>query len=364
MKTVCEMNQCNGCMACISSCPKKCITVVDDVFVFNAVVNEDQCINCHLCEKTCPNINKPLLTNSILWNQGWTEGEIRNSSSSGGVASSIIKSFIKSGGYVASCLFENGDFIFSITNDLKKVQLYSGSKYVKSNPIGIYEKVKKCLESNKVLFVGLPCQVAAVKNYCNNHVNLYTVDLICHGTPSVKILLKYLEECGYSIEKIQDIRFRNKGDFGISINGERIVCSRVIDEYMCGFLESINYTENCYNCQFATIKRVSDVSLGDSWGSELEEESLKGISLVLTQTEKGKELLKLADLCLHDVNSEKAISNNKQLKHPSVMKRSRKIYIWMLKKNFSVRFASRLCMPFIIIKQIIKKHLIRLHVFP
>ena len=39
-------------------------------------------------------------------------------------------------------------------------------KYIKSNPVGIYEKLKKELkEDNSILFIGLPCQVAAVKKY-------------------------------------------------------------------------------------------------------------------------------------------------------------------------------------------------------
>ena len=40
----------------------------------------------------------------------------------------------------------------------------------------------------------------------------------------------------------------------------------------------IDYTENCYSCRYASQSRVSDISLGDSWGSELsEEEKKKGI---------------------------------------------------------------------------------------
>ena len=67
--------------------------------------------------------------------------------------------FIKSGGYVASCLFKNGDFVFEITNDLNEARCFAGSKYVKSNPTGIYKKINERLKTNKVLFIGLPCQV-------------------------------------------------------------------------------------------------------------------------------------------------------------------------------------------------------------
>lgn len=86
-------------------------------------------------------------------------------SSSGGVALAIISSFIQNGGYVASCLFKDGEFIFELTNDLEMSKKFAGSKYVKSNPNGIYLKIKERLKTDKVLFIGLPCQVAAVNNY-------------------------------------------------------------------------------------------------------------------------------------------------------------------------------------------------------
>lgn len=60
--------------------------------------------------------------------------------------------------------FKDGEFVFDITNDLDYAKKFAGSKYVKSNPVNIYSKVAKELKTgNKVLFVGLPCQVAAVK---------------------------------------------------------------------------------------------------------------------------------------------------------------------------------------------------------
>ena len=77
-------------------------------------------------------------------------------------------------------------------------QKFVGSKYVKSNPIGIYSKIEEHLKAKeKVLFIGLPCQVAGLKNYIKRldksfQDNLYTVDLICHGTPSPRLLEQFL----------------------------------------------------------------------------------------------------------------------------------------------------------------------------
>lgn len=41
------------------------------------------------------------------------------------------------------------------------------------------------------------------------------------------------------------------------------------DMYTHAFLASLDYTENCYTCKYAKLERVADVTLGDSWGSNL-----------------------------------------------------------------------------------------------
>ena len=315
-----------------------------------------------MCERTCPNITNPEKTSPIEWKQGWAEKDIRSKSTSGGAASAIIISFIKSGGYVASCLFKEGQFLFDITNDLEVAKRFAGSKYVKSNPDGIYKKVQKILKTDKVLFIGLPCQVATLKNYIKNTENLYTIDLICHGTPSVKLLDQYLGERGYSLKELKDVKFRTKTDMGLSVDGEKINLSRVTDDYLCAFLESIDYTENCYSCQFASLERVSDITLGDSWGTEYKIEEENGISLVLIQSEKGKELVDKSGLELKDVDLDNAVANNHQLSHPSILTSKREKFLSLIKAGKSFKKATFAVLPKMVIKQKIKLVLIKLHV--
>lgn len=361
MKIVCEINKCNGCMACASICPKQCIKVTDSILAMNAEIDKSVCINCKLCEKTCPNISKVEKKKPIEWKQGWAISEIRNNSTSGGAASAIIRSFIQSGGYVASCLFKEGQFLFDITNDLEVAKRFAGSKYVKSNPIGIYKKVQERIKTEKVLFVGLPCQVAALKNYVKNQDNLFTIDLICHGTPSVKLLEMYLGERGYNLAKLKDVKFRSKTDMGLSVNNNKIELPMVTDHYLCSFLEAINYTENCYSCYYASIERVSDVTLGDSWGSKFVEEESNGISLIFAQTGKGKQLLKMSGIEMRDVNLENAITNNQQLSHPSALSPKRKKFLDMIQDGKSFKSATFAVLPMMVVKQKIKYVLIKFH---
>lgn len=324
MKTVCELNMCNGCMACVEKCHRNAITIKDDLKYYNALIDTKKCVDCGLCTKVCPRENDNDMSKPKWWYQGWADSEIREYASSGGAASAIIRTFIKNGGYVASCLFDSGKFVFEVTNEMAVARKFAGSKYVKSNPEKIYGKIQSLLKANqKVLFIGLPCQVAAVNQFIKDKTNLVTADLICHGTPSPYLLKKCLQEYGHDINTLTDINFRIKSLYELNRDGKPIAAFHTMDNYLIAFLHSYDYTENCYSCKFATLDRVSDITLGDSWGTELSGEVKNGVSLILCQSEKGKELIERAGLNLLDVDINNAISHNEQLNKPSKCSKSR-----------------------------------------
>lgn len=324
MKTVCELNMCNGCMACVEKCHRNAITIKDDLKYYNALIDTKKCVDCGLCTKVCPRENDNDMSKPKWWYQGWADSEIREYASSGGAASAIIRAFIKNGGYVASCLFDSGKFVFEVTNEMAVARKFAGSKYVKSNPEKIYGKIQSLLRANqKVLFIGLPCQVAAVNQFIKDKTNLVTADLICHGTPSPYLLKKCLQEYGHDINTLTDINFRIKSLYELNRDGKPIAAFHTMDNYLIAFLHSYDYTENCYSCKFATLDRVSDITLGDSWGTELSGEVKNGVSLILCQSEKGKELIESAGLNLLDVDINNAISHNEQLNKPSKCSKSR-----------------------------------------
>ncbi len=338
MKTVCELNKCAGCMACIDICLKGAITIEDNLSAYNAVIDENKCIGCNACHSICQSNHPAKLMSPIMWHQGWSgTQDVRKQCSSGGIATALFKAFIEAGGVVCSCTFYNGKFVFEVAEKIEEVKKFAGSKYVKSNPEGIYTKVKEYLKKGcEVLFVGLPCQVSALKNCVGAQYedNLFTVDLICHGTPSPELLEIFLKQYGYTMKMFQDIQFRVKAQFRSSGDYKGIITNGVSDKYSIAFLNSLIYTENCYSCQYARKERVSDLTLGDSWGSELPmDEQKKGVSLILCQTTKGKQLLEIADIHLEKVNIEKAIANNHQLSHPSEMPKGRNKFYKRLRNH-------------------------------
>lgn len=364
MKTVCKENQCAGCMACVDVCPRNAVHIRDSLDAYNAVIDEVNCIDCGGCFRVCPNCTPVQKVQPIGWYDGWAADEIREKASSGGVASAVIKTFIEQGGYVASCLFEQGQFRFEVTNDLKRAQKFAGSKYVKSNPSGVYRSIQGLLrQGHKVLFVGLPCQVAGLKNFVKNDNHLYTMDLICHGSPSPKILSMFLRENHLDLAGLEDISFREKEQFRLSVQTTESKCVRIFpkevqDFYTYAFLKSIDYTENCYACPYASLDRVSDITIGDSWGSAQEgEERRRGVSLILCQSEKGASLIQLAGLSLHAVDLEKAVATNHQLEHPSALPPKRGVFFKHIHRGFHKALAK--CDAQIYYKKKIKALLLR-----
>lgn len=175
-------------------------------------------------------------------------------------------------------------------------------------------------------------------------------------------------ECWKKTAGFDEYLFIDKVDNDICLklqeNGSektRTIATRgVCDRYMISFLTALSYTENCYSCKYAQEKRPGDITLGDSWGTELpENEWKKGISLILCQTEKGITLSESANVKIVDVNVDKAKSHNHQLEHPSKAPKSREKFIKHIKHGMKFNRAVLLALPKDCGKQAVKEILIK-----
>lgn len=338
--TVCDIDKCAGCMLCLEVCKKEAIHIEDSMRAYNAVIDEEKCINCNACHNKCPQNNTPEMVETKHWYQGWCVDEkIRENAPSGGIGMALAKQFIEEDGYVCSCLYRAGQFVFDITNDKEAVFNFTGSKYVKSNPIGIYGKMSDLLKSgNKVLFIGLPCQVAAAKSYFGERYteNLMLVDLICHGTPSPKLLDTFLKQYSKKLVDTKDIKFRIKGKYQIVLDNISLIRKGVSDKYSLAFVKGLDLTNNCYSCKYASTERVGDISLGDAYGSELEKSEIaKGISLIMVQSDKGELLLRNSEIEIKPMDKKIAVENNRQLIGPMEKKNSNEIFFDGIDKNIN-----------------------------
>ena len=244
-------------MACAYVCPKSAISVIEDFESYKPSIDPGLCVDCGRCVSVCQQVHPVPMLKPVTWQQGWAlVPEERASSSSGGLAAAIGRGFVEHGGVVCSCIFREGRFEFSVVDDSDSLARFKGSKYVKSDPSGAYPQIQDYLErGTRVLFIGLPCQVAAVKKMATEKIEplLYTIDLICHGTPAPMLLESFLDERGISIADTSAISFRSKNNFSLRSNEVLIDTPGVIDRYLIAFLAGLSYTENCYKCTYASV---------------------------------------------------------------------------------------------------------------
>ncbi len=353
-------------MACVDSCPVEAITIDMQMKAYNAYINSDICTNCGACHAVCQEDHPASLQKPVRWQQGWAnQADIHARGSSGGFATAIISSFVESGGYVCSCIFHNGKFCFFLTANFGDINAFAGSKYVKSNPSGAYSKMQKTLlEGERVLFVGLPCQVSAARNFMGKVLskNFYTVDIICHGTPAPQVLEKFLAQHHSDLSSFESLSFRQKSSFRVRGDDETFFAPQgTADAYSIAFLNGATYTENCYSCHYATEARVGDLTLGDSWGSDLSTDLCeRGLSLAICQTDKGMYLLEKSNLHLEAVDVEKAVASNGQLRHPSARPEQRVRLMHDLETGKPFDTAVKRCYPKQYTKQCLKVLLAKL----
>ena len=181
-----EKDRCCGCYACYNACPVNAISMVEDEKGFKyPKVDEKKCINCGLCEKVCPILNKTEKNNNdvkafAMYNKNEEE---RMKSSSGGVFSLIAKAILSEDGVVFGASFnEENEVVHIEVNSVDDLDKIRRSKYVQSKIGDTYKRAKKYLESGKkVLFTGTPCQINGLYSFLQkDYENLYTQDIICH----------------------------------------------------------------------------------------------------------------------------------------------------------------------------------------
>lgn len=325
-------DMCTACSACIFSCPTEAISLtVNDMSTRVVAVDENKCINCAKCERVCPQLNETAKNSSSKVYAAWSKNDkYKSISSSGAIAPVFYEEIIASGGVVFGAVWKNGRVQIESTSVIEGVRDFCGSKYVESDISQTFINIETAIKENReILFVGLPCQVAAVKRIFKSD-KLYTIDLICHGTPPSEYLFKYLESLG--VEKNKNISFRGKDDFVLNVynNAGEIVYSKgqYVDPYFKAFLDATIYKNCCYSCKYANPKRVSDITIGDFWG--INEDTLINkpdgkISLLMVNTERGAELFdRVNDGIVGELRSlEEAVRYNRQLSCPSERNKER-----------------------------------------
>ena len=280
--------------------------------------------------------------------------EVIYHSSSGGAFTVLYEYAIAHGYAVYGVKFDNEFKVrHSRATTIKECEKFRKSKYVFSDLKPIYQMVAQDLKNqNSVLFTGTPCQCVAIRNYMRvkniDISRLLLVDLICHGAPNQKIF----DEYRFENQKLMDdewsgfqFRYKGKNLKNKEVNsrsaelyykkGKFSYRTMENDPFLKGYYNRLFYRKSCAECPFAVPDRVSDITVGDAWGIEKSKTGwnpVEGVSLILLNSSKGKQLLpefdKKMDLIESDI--EWAVCINSQLGKPTEMHANRNLFFKLL----------------------------------
>ena len=300
--------ECTGCFACVAVCPKDAIeALVNDEGHYAIRVKQEKCVHCGKCEITCNNARLDYGCNDLSLSKIYagytTDNELRRNATSGGIFAAIAKVIIETGGVVAGASFDGTYARHIIIDNEEDIAKLQGSKYTPSTMNDIYKEIEKELPNRRVLFSGTGCQVAGILAYFKgnkNIDNLYTVDLVCGGVPSIALVRRFNEQ-----NRCKITSFRNKDQYELTVENEYGVKTLVPRKNLPldGFAYQMTNRFSCYDCQFAFCHRKSDVTIGDLWDyNYLSKEHKNGVSMLLVHTEKARKLISnMRDLYLENV---------------------------------------------------------------
>ncbi|MBQ7499294.1 MAG: Coenzyme F420 hydrogenase/dehydrogenase, beta subunit C-terminal domain [Clostridia bacterium] len=333
---------CCGCGGCVSVCAKDAISMKEDEagFIFPEV-DESLCVRCGRCADVCvfTRKNEGAGGEPKVYAAATKDEPVLMVSSSGGIFTELAKAVLARGGAVFGAAWTDGCSVAHIcVENEAELERLRGSKYVQSRTGDTFRQAKKILkEGRPVCYSGTPCQIAGLKAFLGKDPgDLLTVDLVCHGVPSMKMLRDDLtvfsEKNNKKISDISGVKFRDK-NYGWGVKGSVTAGDRKLkynagtSPYYFYFLKGEVYRESCYNCRFPSEGRQGDITLGDYWGISRETLSNmggadpdKGISCVLVNTENGEKWFEKIreNILITQSDRRSAEKRNKQLTVASV----------------------------------------------
>jgi coenzyme F420-reducing hydrogenase beta subunit len=277
-------------------------------------INEALCIHCKKCEAVCPCSNtnfSPLVDTCQTFACYANDSEVLEKSTSGGMFTLFSDVILANKGVVFGCKYDSKMHVVHDSAETREGRdAFCGSKYVQSDTEGVFLKVRDILESGKkVLFTGTPCEVLALKKYLHkDYDKLFTLDIVCHGVPSPQIFSEYINLIEQKRnDKIMGFKFRGKNSGWskptrtIRYSSGKIEQSLLSSDPFNYLFQGMDAIErpSCFSCKFAGKERVSDITISDFWGIQEELPEMfndnHGVSVLMVNTEKGKQLLSALD---------------------------------------------------------------------
>lgn len=308
-----------GCGACYVVCPVGAIQLTLKKGQYYPVVDE-KCIKCNGCLDVCPGIKILLrqraekmwpeneLTPELgRWKQNYigysTNETVRFSSASGGIATALVSHMLDQRmiqGAILTKMSESDplraeSFIARTVQEMISAQ---GSKYCPTSPMAVLDQLKTSDKGEKLAFVGLPCQIHALRKLQQREVwarekIIISLGLFCgHGITSFGFDV-VLQRLAKGTDNIEMLRYRGRGWPGnVCVrykNGDE--CTIAHNEYWPPFFAPYFFTPyRCLTCPDLTSE-LADISLGDAWLGEVTKHDSTGTSIIIVRSKSGKEII-------------------------------------------------------------------------
>ncbi len=315
-------NLCIQCGICNAVCPLKCISIKKIKNDYLPFIDKRKCVKCGICYQICSfselkeydfskDIEDFILGNYLsIYKAQSKDNLILNNSTSGGVATTLIKTLLSNKEY--DCAFVVDGYEYETQLKTKKIDINSdllNSQKSRYLTVSHCDAVKYIKENPKqrVIIIGTGCIITSflkVINFLNlNKDNYLFIGLFCDKTMNYGVCEYFKQHKVSKGKKLKKLFFRSKEISGWPGN--------VKLEYSDGACEFLDRTERmrikdyfvpekCLYC-LNKLNRNADIALGDNYIDSNEDK--KGISSVIIRTDLGKRIWEMCkDKFIFDVD--------------------------------------------------------------
>lgn len=297
------LRPCTGCGVCASVCGTKAITIqLDNDGYYKPVVDEDKCVECNLCKKSCYKYDENLLQNDKheqCYAAVNKDAAQLRASSSGAISRVLMEECIKRGYKVMGCACDTHENIAKsvVASSVGELDQFYGSKYFQSLTTEGFDEVLKDRTEQKYAIFGTPCQIygfSQTSKYKRNPDRYLLVDIFCHGCPSMKLWKSYLAYTNKrtGCTEYDKVVFRSKTHawheycFDFVKKSKQYTSKKSKDPFFDILFGMDIMNEACYDCNSRSTMAYGDIRLGDYWGEKYDTNT-KGVSAVVLKTQKG-----------------------------------------------------------------------------
>ncbi|MFC1506903.1 Coenzyme F420 hydrogenase/dehydrogenase, beta subunit C-terminal domain [Thermoproteota archaeon] len=311
---------CYGCGVCVGNCPKNAIQLrMQENDVSFAIIDKSKCNNCGICTKICPvnawenihflNNDKKSEVNLCLQPYlevgfGYSNPEMRERATSGGMATAILSYLLESNEVDAVITPQDTSLLdakYQITSNKSDIIKTQRSKYFQ---IPLDVSINKIKKYKNLALVGLPCHMEAINKATIVNPDLerikYKICLFCSSNNCKSFYYYLFQKNKINNKEINKIEFRprpwwdlcyfrvftKEEQYSFQLREIGIKRARGVKALISSRLFS---REACLLCP-DFFGRHSDISLGDAWHQKFKG-SKEGYNCYIIRNRKGKQLI-------------------------------------------------------------------------